>query len=151
MEKLTLKNMIKALRCVASQDTTGKCYGDYENLNHMQDEGYKRIVCREVENLKDYVSGENVVTCPYYQKDYGCCFEDGELFWLEDVAELLEKQIPQKPKNMKSILDFSGNYYTSKGDCPNCGAKGLYRSNSYCNKCGQALDWGEHQKRIRVL
>lgn len=55
----------------------------------------------------------------------------------------LEKQTPRKPKSMKSILDFSGRYYTTKGDCPNCGAEGLYRSSLYCDKCGQRLDWGE--------
>ena len=144
MGKLALENMIKALKCVASQDMEGHCYADSENYKHI--DGENRIVCREGENLKDPVSGEDAVACPYYQNDYGCCFDNGDLFWLEDVAELLEKQIPQKPKNIKSILDFSGNYYTSKGDCPNCGAKELYRSNSYCNKCGQALAWGEHQK-----
>jgi hypothetical protein len=33
-------------------------------------------------------------------------------------AKALEKQIPMKPNNIKSILDFSGRYYTTKGNCP---------------------------------
>lgn len=41
---------------------------------------------------------------------------------------------------MKRILDFSGNYYTSRGNCPCCG-EGLNRSFIYCDKCGQKLDW----------
>lgn len=48
----------------------------------------------------------------------------------------LHKQIPKKPKNIKTILDFSGRYYTTKGDCPVCNREGLYKSDFYCNKCG---------------
>lgn len=57
-------------------------------------------------------------------------------------GEALEKQIPKKPNNIKFIFDFSGNYYTMQGDCPNCGEE-LFRSSRFCDKCGQALDWGE--------
>ena len=56
-------------------------------------------------------------------------------------------QIPEKPKNVKSIFDFSGRYYTTKGDCPCCGAKGLFRAISYCYSCGQKLDWGEEDDK----
>ena len=45
MERLTIDDMIKALRCVASQDTEGDCYKDHENFKHMEDDKYKRIVC----------------------------------------------------------------------------------------------------------
>lgn len=58
-------------------------------------------------------------------------------------AKALEKQIPEKPKNVKSIFDFSGRYYTTKGNCPVCNSEGLYKSDFYCNKYGQKLDWGE--------
>ena len=60
----------------------------------------------------------------------------------EENAEgkALEKQIPKKITNMKSILDFSRNYYTSRGNCPCCG-EGLNRTFIYCDKCGQKLDW----------
>lgn len=51
------------------------------------------------------------------------------------------KQIPERPKNVKGIFDYSGRYYTTKGDCPNCGEKGLFRVMSYCYHCGQKLDW----------
>lgn len=91
MGRLTLDDMIKALKCVASQDAAGDCYADYENLRHMDDNNYKRLVCRDGENLKDHFSGRDAVDCPYYQREYGCCFDDGELFWLEDVAKLLEE------------------------------------------------------------
>ena len=90
MERLTLDDMIKALRCVASQDDVGDCYADHENFMHRNDE-HKRIVCGTGEDLKDYIGGGEAVGCPYYQQKYGCCFEDGELSWLKDVAELLEE------------------------------------------------------------
>lgn len=91
MEILTLDDMIKALKCVASQDAEGDCYKDHENFKHMKDDKYKRIVCETVNNLKYWINGREVVGCPYHQNTYGCCFEDGELYWLKDVAELLEE------------------------------------------------------------
>lgn len=66
---------------------------------------------------------------------------------LELAIKALQVQIPMKPDNIKSILDFSGRYYTTKGDCPVCNSEGLYKSDFYCNKCGQKLDWGEENGR----
>lgn len=97
MERLTLDDMIKALKCVASQDTIGDCYAGHENFMHRNDE-HKRIVCGTGEDLRDYISGKEAVGCPYYQNTYGCCFENGELYWLKDVAELL--------KELKSYKDL---------------------------------------------
>ena len=92
MERLTLDDMIKALKCVASQDTVGDCYAGHENFMHRHDKNkHKRIVCGTGEDLRDYIGGKEAVGCPYYQNAYGCCFEDGELYWLKDVAELLEE------------------------------------------------------------
>lgn len=52
-----------------------------------------------------------------------------------------------KPNNVRTILDFSGRYYTKKGNCPACNSEGLYKADFYCNKCGQKLDWGEENGR----
>jgi hypothetical protein len=103
MERLTLEDMIKALKCVASQDTVGDCYADHENFMHMDDE-HKRIVCETGENLRDYISGKEAVGCPYHQNTYGCCFEDGELYWLKDVAELLEELKSYKEAEEQGLL-----------------------------------------------
>lgn len=65
---------------------------------------------------------------------------------LEGAVKAVRKQIPMKPNNMKTIFDFSGKYYTTKGDCPCCGAEGLFRTISYCYSCGQKLDWGGSEK-----
>ncbi len=109
MERLTLDDMIKALKCVASQDAEGDCYADHENFMHMEDDEHKRLVCGTGENLRDFISGREAVGCPYYQKKYGCCFEDGELYWLKDVAELLEELKSYKdigtPKELKELKE----------------------------------------------
>lgn len=104
MERLTLDDMIKALKCVASQDTEGDCYKDHENFKHMEDDKYKRIVCETGEDLRDYTSGKEAVGCPYRQNTYGCCFEDGELYWLKDVAELLEELKSYKDLEEQGLL-----------------------------------------------
>ena len=61
------------------------------------------------------------------------------------AVKALKKQIPMKLNNIKSILDFSDRYYTTKGNCPVCKREGLYKSDFYCNKCGQKLDWSEEK------
>lgn len=91
MEKIIIDDMIKALKCVASQDADGDCYADHENFMHIEDEKHKRILCEAGEYLKDYISGKDAVGCPYHQNTYGRCFEYGRLSWLKDVAELLEE------------------------------------------------------------
>lgn len=103
MERLTLDDTIKALRCVASQDTGGGCYADHENFIHMDDE-YKRIVCGTGEDLRDPISDKEAVGCPYYQDTYECCFENGGLYWLKDVAELLEELKSYKEAEKQGLL-----------------------------------------------
>lgn len=103
MERLTLDDMIKALKCVASQDVEGDCYADHENFIHMDDK-HKRIIYGTGEDLRDYTSGKEVVGCPYHQNTYGCCFEDGELYWLKDVAELLEELKSYKEAEEQGLL-----------------------------------------------
>lgn len=85
-------NMIKALRCIASQDKEGDCYKTHENFKHLSDENWKPIVCREGECVRDFISGREGVTCPYFQQPYGVCAEDGELWWLKDLADEIEKE-----------------------------------------------------------
>ncbi len=112
MKKITLDDMIKALKCVASQDAVGDCYADHENFIHIKDDEHKRVVCGTGENLRDYISGKEAIGCPYHQNTYGCCFEDGELYWLKDVAELLEelKELRSYKEKMElQYLDDIGN------------------------------------------
>ena len=88
--KINITDMIKALKCVASQDAEGDCYCDHFNA-HLTCEQFadnarldeKHMSCGGI--LKDTQS------CPYSQKTYGVCYEDGELFWLKDVVGMLEE------------------------------------------------------------
>jgi transcription elongation factor Elf1 len=58
--------------------------------------------------------------------------------WIKWIGK---KEIPLVERFLN--FDFSGRYYTTKGNCPVCNSEGLYKSDFYCNKCGQKLDWGE--------
>jgi len=97
-------DLIKALRCLASQDNEGDCYGEHHNFMHV-DGDENEIYCGSEPR-------DGRIQCPHYQNKYGVCFEDGECSeWLETVADELEssakpKWIPAKepPKNDKYIL-----------------------------------------------
>lgn len=104
MEKIIIDDMIKALKCVASQDAVGDCYSDHENFIHMDDDEHKRIVCGTGETLRDFISGKETVGCPYHQQKYGCCFEDGDLFWLKDVAGLLKELKSYEDSEKQGLL-----------------------------------------------
>lgn len=73
----------------------------------------------------------------YDETAYGgyCTFEVRQ-----EAIKALEKQIPKKPKNIKSIPTFSNDVYLTRANCPICGYD-LNRSNIYCNRCGQKIDW----------
>ena len=90
-DKPNIEDMIKALKCVASNISDGDCHADIENFKHRDDADFKSVVCTDSEKPRDLINGGEGQCCPYYQKTYGCCFEDGELYWLDDVAKLLEE------------------------------------------------------------
>lgn len=145
--EVNITDMIKALQCVASQDADGDCYCDHFNA-HLTCEQFgdntrldeKHMSCGGV--LKDTQS------CPYSQKTYGVCCEDGELWWLKDVVSILteiqqyraigtieeikilkEKNVAKKPIDKIMYLE-----------CPTCGNVGILDCD-YCSVCGQKLDW----------
>lgn len=51
MERLTLEDMIKALKCISSQDAEGDCYMDHENFKHMEDD---KVIERRSHIKSDY-------------------------------------------------------------------------------------------------
>lgn len=62
----------------------------------------------------------------------------------KECHEAIEKQRRKKVNNRKLLKDFNGSPYSVRGNCPNCGSKGLLSTNTdYCNACGQKLDWTE--------
>lgn len=77
-------DLIKALRCLASQDSAGDCKMDWHNLLRKDDE--PKMYC------SNKVWGDETVQCQYYQDKYETCFEDGGCGeWLDKVADILEK------------------------------------------------------------
>ncbi|MCX4327822.1 MAG: hypothetical protein OSJ45_11085 [Lachnospiraceae bacterium] len=63
---------------------------------------------------------------------------------VEECREARERQRGKKVNNRTLLRDLNGNPYTVRGDCPNCGNVNLVEINtSYCNTCGQKLDWNE--------
>jgi len=62
----------------------------------------------------------------------------------EECRKAMERQRGKKVNNRTLLRDLNGNPYTVRGDCPNCGNVNLVEINtSYCNTCGQKLDWNE--------
>ena len=65
-----------------------------------------------------------------------------------DVAiQALEKQIPKKPTpiDYEKYIDVIDNARLLRGAywCPNC--KRVVKSGSFCNDCGQKLDWSDEE------
>ena len=59
---------------------------------------------------------------------------------LYDGAEALEKQIPKKP--IPNSRDMFG---IKCCICPVCSCHVYSTSNSFCHRCGQALDWSDSE------
>lgn len=104
-DKPNIEDMIKALKCVASQIPSGDCHADIENFKHRDDADFKSVVCTDSEKPRDPINGGEGQCCPYYQKTYGCCFEDGELYWLDDVAKLLKTKWIDDGEKRQAIPD----------------------------------------------
>ena len=63
---------------------------------------------------------------------------------IELCKKALEKQIPKKPTNYS--IDNNG-YMIFECECPTCKCSHReYYPFSYCNHCGQALDWGDYNE-----
>lgn len=79
-------DLTKALRCLGSQDGEGCCYEDLENMMRWES-GENLIMCME----NPVSVGKE--QCPYYQKTYDHCFEDGErMYWLGKAADEIVSQ-----------------------------------------------------------
>ena len=55
---------------------------------------------------------------------------------LADLMELLEKQVPKKPRESDREIR-----YCEVWKCPRCGFEWSGRVVDYCYKCGQCLGW----------
>ena len=85
----TLQNAAKALKCLGSHSQEGECYADYYNYRLHYDQFDKK------ERLDDLPMGcqgtlQGYQKCPYHQEEFGCCWEDGETWWLKELGEYLD-------------------------------------------------------------
>ena len=77
-------DLIKALRCLGSQNEYGDCHADNYNYLHIDEENIHDAPMRCGEF-------EGHICCPYFQTKYGVCFEDGECQeLLNEAANILE-------------------------------------------------------------
>lgn len=71
-----------------------------------------------------------------------CAADD---FVINAAIDAIEKQMPKKPKNIRSSNDYRlAEHNIFDGDCPVCGERitGNYYG-EFCGCCGQAIDWSE--------
>lgn len=120
--EINVTDMIKALQCIASQDADGDCYCDHFNA-HLTCEQFGDNTRLDEKHMSCGGVLKNTQCCPYSQKTYGVCYEDGELWWLKDIASMLaeiqqyrtigtveefrklkEKSVVNKNGNSKEIL-----------------------------------------------
>lgn len=82
-----MEDLIKALHCLSSQNCMGDCYMEHYNSHHIDDENAMLMRCGEYEDF---------ICCPYYQKKYGVCFEDGECMeLLAEAAAIIERMMQE--------------------------------------------------------
>lgn len=142
MTENNLDDLIKALRCLASNDTEGGCYEDHYNFGN--DGRRQEMSCYGL-----YAT----IMCPYHQNTYGVCFEDGECQeWLGEAAGLIaelqryrqigtveECREARKKQEPMEVTDIHvDEYYCPACGTENCCDQGIV-GDKYCPFCGQAL------------
>ena len=118
--------MIKALRCLASQDSEGNCYEDIYNFMNPDKQ---RMRCGG--------DCDSFIPCPYHQNKYEVCFEDGECGeWLNIAADELEKLA--KKSNGDRIREMTNSELAEIITCPYSIVTELCNEERNCEEC-----WGE--------
>lgn len=88
--------LIKALRCLASQDADGDCHMDKYN-RYLDNCNFSK---KKEAQMSCSGTSEGTIQCPYHQKTYGVCFEDGDCMdWLRTVADILERTLEKSSDN----------------------------------------------------
>lgn len=67
-----IESLCKALRCIASKNSNGECYGDI----------HKNMLCIK-NDIGEYSA------CPYFQDTYEV-YSINNLSWLSEVADILD-------------------------------------------------------------
>lgn len=157
--EINVTDMIKALQCIASQDADGDCYCDHFNA-HLTCEQFGDNTRLDEKHMSCGGVLKNTQCCPYSQKTYGVCYEDGELWWLKDIASMLaeiqqyraigtveefrklkEKSVAKKP-DYEGDGCWDGHAVIDTWICPSCEKhyEVDYDDYDYCPNCGQRID-----------
>lgn len=92
----TGSDLIKALRCLASQDADGDCHMDKYN-RYLDNCNFSK---KKESQMSCSGTSEGTIQCPYHQKTYGVCLEDGDCMdWLSTVADILEDTLEKSSDN----------------------------------------------------
>ena len=95
-------------------------------------------------NKEDNINYNDCDYC-HYRYSQGTFGQQEEAF--EFAINALEKQIPKKPTpiDYEKYIDVIDNARLLRGAywCPNC--KRVVKSGSFCNDCGQKLDWSDEE------
>ena len=92
----TGSDLIKALRCLASQDADGNCHMDKYN-RYLDNCNFSK---KKEAQMSCSGTSEGTIQCPYHQKTYGVCLEDGDCMdWLSTVADILEDTLEKSSDN----------------------------------------------------
>lgn len=89
-----------------------------------------------MENIKKAISHFNYgVKCDIFQEPVTS--------YAKMAISALEKQIPKKVNNLEVFSDIGACVpKTKSGNCPICN-NFMIGNHTYCNDCGQALDWSD--------
>lgn len=116
-----------------------KPHPDYETMDTI---GYAISALETIKKLSDHNMTTEVLE--NYMQFEDECVKKG--FTFKSVIEAREKQIAKKPipidyEKYIGVIDnarfLRGAYW-----CPNC--KHVIKSGSFCNDCGQRLDWSDN-------
>ena len=116
-----------------------KPHPDYETMDAI---GYAISVLETIKKLSDRNMTTEVLE--NYMQFEDECVKKG--FTFKSVIEAREKQIAKKPIpiDYEKYIDVIDNARLLRGAywCPNC--KRVVKSGSFCNDCGQKLDWSDN-------
>lgn len=96
-----------------------------------------------LENIIVYPLKEECENSPCCQCSNECDFYKSKLEDYEVLKELVEKATPKKPTNIESHEKHDLLFVSGK--CPVC-RDWVNDSMSYCEHCGQKIDWGEEDE-----
>jgi hypothetical protein len=100
----------------------------------------------DINNPLEDIKVQAALQSEYMKLEYRKKNRPGQVNILDyTVISALEKQIPKKPIEIKERHNFRGDVILKDGYCRVCKNE-ISSTYFYCNKCGQAIDWGNEDE-----